>query len=973
MTADKIRELKDLSMVRFELELWKAFGNDMDQKDRLPISYSCVWDSGKTHIYHCHVSPDGSYTFKGPYLNQTKTHLQRELGDDNVLMVKFEEDSSTSHYDVYRKIGREGILVGLRRYWFFVFKDGGKEEKKKDPTSSTVKCYFVRLESDATIDNGQRYILSGKTVCEARALFMHVHTVSNMANYMSRLSLILSKTMKLGLDFSKVNVETIEDIPCYDQDDNPVYKDGKLLIHTDGTGFISEDLALKCPNNIFKGKCKNDDSIERFANGKEFEGKFCEGDQQESHSGVPPLLMQVRLFHKGRAVKGTLLVNKKLPSQTIQIRPSMIKVEADPNLSGTQTSNSLEIVNTRSKSRTVGDTLVKGLTSFLRFDGSVEGLGDDSIDDSIGSTSEMGRVSKSKMMKPDLVIIGMRVVGQERERWSIPIVRLAVGNSGQRSISDRYFLVARTRMIGSSGFLGCGRHILAMKAKQKKNKKNTRYKQGTKDLGNECLKQPGKPSLSRNLIALLNYGGVPESFFVDIVRNALEDAHSVFSNKRNALKVSLNYGGMDEFIVARMILSGICLDEPYLKYRLSILLKEEKKGLQGGKLPVTESYYLMGTVDPTGILKSDEVCIILNDGQVSWEKVLVYRNPGLHFGDIHVLKAKHVKELDDIVGNTKYAIFFPCKGPRSVADEIAGGDFDGDMFFVSRNPELLKHFRESEPWTSNPSTNNMSTKRPSDLSPEELENELFELFLSTRFRPSYATGQAADSWLAIMDRLLTLGDESAAEKALMKKNICRLIDVYYESLDAPKKSGRKIEVPQELKAEMFPCHMGRDASSSYESKSVLGKIYNTVKSYVAQGVSVIEVWKLPYFNDDEVPEECKKKWKGLYDQYRQDMRAALQNGGEDKDEAADEVIKKYKQILYEAKEFEQSTRKVQEIYDEALAIYNVAYDYAKRLAAVSYCSFAWKVAGSALCKLYAMKQGERTMVCFPSVLKEIFG
>lgn len=66
----------------------------------------------------------------------------------------------------------------------------------------------------------------------------------------------------------------------------------------------------------------------------------------------------------------------------------------------------------------------------------------------------------------------------------------------------------------------------------------------------------------------------------------------------------------------------------------------------------------------------------------------MYRNPGLHFGDIHVLKAKHVKELDDIVGNAKYAIFFPCKGPRSLADEIAGGDFDGDMFFVSRNPEV---------------------------------------------------------------------------------------------------------------------------------------------------------------------------------------------------------------------------------------------------------------------------------------------
>lgn len=68
---------------------------------------------------------------------------------------------------------------------------------------------------------------------------------------------------------------------------------------------------------------------------------------------------------------------------------------------------------------------------------------------------------------------------------------------------------------------------------------------------------------------------------------------------------------MDDFIATTMILSGISLDEPYLQYRLSILMKKEKKGLQSGKLPLTESYYLMGTVDPTGILKSNEVSIML--------------------------------------------------------------------------------------------------------------------------------------------------------------------------------------------------------------------------------------------------------------------------------------------------------------------------------------------------------------------------
>lgn len=78
------------------------------------------------------------------------------------------------------------------------------------------------------------------------------------------------------------------------------------------------------------------------------------------------------------------------------------------------------------------------------------------------------------------------------------------------------------------------------------------------------------------------------------------------------------------------------------------------------------------------------------NGQING-KVLVYRNPGLHFGDIHVLTAKYVEELVPVVGNAKYAIFFSCKGPRSVADEIAGGDFDGDMYWVSRNSQVNTH------------------------------------------------------------------------------------------------------------------------------------------------------------------------------------------------------------------------------------------------------------------------------------------
>lgn len=56
---------------------------------------------------------------------------------------------------------------------------------------------------------------------------------------------------------------------------------------------------------------------------------------------------------------------------------------------------------------------------------------------------------------------------------------------------------------------------------------------------------------------------------------------------------------------------------------------------------------------------------------------------------------------------------------------------------------------------------------------------------------SYTMSVAADSWLAIMDRLLILGDDRNDERNNMKRNMLDLIDKYYDALDAPKKGGGK--------------------------------------------------------------------------------------------------------------------------------------------------------------------------------------
>lgn len=119
ITADHIRSLKNLGMDEFEQEIWDSLGQCYARADRVKL----LEGEGKTNEYHCHVQENGTYRFKGPYFERTRSHLQRVLGDDNVLSVKFETEGKSpldSGYVGFKKVAKEGILVGLRRYRFFV-------------------------------------------------------------------------------------------------------------------------------------------------------------------------------------------------------------------------------------------------------------------------------------------------------------------------------------------------------------------------------------------------------------------------------------------------------------------------------------------------------------------------------------------------------------------------------------------------------------------------------------------------------------------------------------------------------------------------------------------------------------------------------------------------------------------------------------------------------------------------------------
>ena len=78
---------------------------------------------------------------------------------------------------------------------------------------------------------------------------------------------------------------------------------------------------------------------------------------------------------------------------------------------------------------------------------------------------------------------------------------------------------------------------------------------------------------------------------------------------------------------------------------------------------------------------------------------------------------------------------------------------------------------------------------------------------------------------------------------------------------------------------------------------VLVSIFNLTCNDLCSLCSLdVEIWKLPCF-DVEIPTSCLRLWSEKYSNYRCEMTEVLKSAGETKNDAANAVIKKYKQVM----------------------------------------------------------------------------
>ncbi|KAL1901224.1 hypothetical protein Cpir12675_000590 [Ceratocystis pirilliformis] len=342
-------------------------------------------------------------------------------------------------------------------------------------------------------------------------------------------------------------------------------------------------------------------------------------------------------------------------------------------------------------------------------------------------------------------------------------------------------------------------------------------------------------TLNRQLIVLLSSLGVPDEAFEKLLEEQLTAYETAMVDLPTAMTLLTQY--VDEnaitLQIADMARAGFLNKANREPFVLSLMVLWRTWSLkllkEKARIVVPKGAFLLGCVDERGLLRGHSIA---SEGSKSHDIsqlpqvfvripepdprrrsqyvtiegiCIVGRNPSLHPGDIRVVQAVNVPELNHLTN----VVVFPSTGDRDVPSMLSGGDLDGDDFFVIWDETLIPPEWNHKPMAMSPVQSVESNK---DIRVCDMQ-AFFVKYLRDDILPLIAHAH------------LALADFQGAKS----KKCLQLAALHSRAVDFAK-SGVPAELPPKLYPERWPHFMEKKRGSTYHSLRPLGIIYDRVQT-----------------------------------------------------------------------------------------------------------------------------------------------
>ncbi|XP_001631543.2 uncharacterized protein LOC5511133 isoform X2 [Nematostella vectensis] len=340
--------------------------------------------------------------------------------------------------------------------------------------------------------------------------------------------------------------------------------------------------------------------------------------------------------------------------------------------------------------------------------------------------------------------------------------------------------------------------------------------------------RPQAVYLNHQVIMLLSNLGISDDVFMSLLEKTLDNLGGTLLDERlamrqlsSAVKRGISYRDLFD--------AGVHLTvEPFFRslnaavYRDRLMQLLMKARMQ---LPLESARLMMGVVDETGVLEYGQVFVQysaasndprsdkefeLSDKRVLKGPVVVTRNPCLHPGDVRRLVAIDTPKLRHLVD----CVVFPKTGQRPHPSEMAGGDLDGDLYFVCWYKPLIP-------------SQEISLYDPMDYKAPPKREDRTEITSAdmTQYIVDYIRmdilGVIDNSHKALADKL---------KKGVQSEECLFLAEAHSYAVDAPK-TGQWPDLNGLKLPKSYPDFMMKTDKPTYRSKKLLGKLYRSCRSF----------------------------------------------------------------------------------------------------------------------------------------------